>query len=441
MKILYRIFFFSLAFSASAAILCGCRYDQDKDGLDDEQDACVKVAGPSKNQGCPIPPEVQRIHLFLDNSASMAGYYGPATDYKAIVTDLAVKMDREIKAVDITLIADETQPFRGSATDLSNAFATTKFSTQRGSELHKMLTAVAKRAGKREVALLVTDGILSFPDSAILRDREINVNNAKSTLKNDIYAAFSDLRHAGYAASLYAFQSKFSGTYYTYQNGHVPLKGEMRPFYLWVIGQQRLLPGFDARLEAISSFHPAAVMHFGLTNAALHDYQLLPQVSKLGHWAKADGGIGDVEIIAGQPLQAALGIDLGSLPPYARNLSYLRSHIETTCEGCTVTATVVTHAMADSSKLKTSKQLLAFSRSSHVLLLRVTAMGLPEASIKLVLPMRYDNWFQAWSTMDDRDIKSHAAQTFALEHLVQGVLDAYDTRSKNFIEFNLKLRK
>lgn len=425
----------------TSLIFNACRSDRDEDGLEDEVDACPTVKGNKDHQGCPVPPQAKAIHLFLDNSASMAGYYGQATDYKAIVTDLAVKMDREIKPVDVTLIAQEARSFDGSATDLSNAFATTKFSDQRSSELHQMLRAVARKAGKEDMALLVTDGILSFPDTAIIRDRKINVNNAKSTLKNNIYATFRDLRKAGYAVSLYAFRSAFYGRYYDYQNGNIKLNGEQRPFYLWVIGQQAILPDFDARLENISSFHPEQVMHFGLTDSAIKRFEVLPQVSKLGHWAKADEGIGDIEIKPGQPLQIALGIDLRKLPPYARAVKYLRKNLQSSCSGCSIEVQTISHQQADSTKLRTTKQLLAFGQSTHVLLIRIPAMVLNEATVRIALPMSYDDWAKRWSTMDDRDIRSHPEQTFALEHLVQGVLDAYDTRTKNFLEINLKLSK
>ncbi len=68
-------------------------------------------------------------------------------------------------------------------------------------------------------------------------------------------------------------------------------------------------------------------------------------------------------------------------------------------------------------------------------------MMVPVASINVTLPLKYDNWYNAWSCMDDKDITAEAGKTFAFEYLIQGVIEAYETKNKDYINLNFNLNK
>lgn len=55
-------------------------------------------------KGCPILPELQRINFYVETSASMGGYYNGETEFKTILSDLSVKMDKTIKPVSVFLL-------------------------------------------------------------------------------------------------------------------------------------------------------------------------------------------------------------------------------------------------------------------------------------------------------------------------------------------------
>ncbi|RZM24313.1 MAG: hypothetical protein EOO88_23245 [Pedobacter sp.] len=63
------------------------------------------------------------------------------------------------------------------------------------------------------------------------------------------------------------------------------------------------------------------------------------------------------------------------------------------------------------------------------------------ASVQLTLPLKYDKWYQQWSTMDDRNILKLENKTFAFEHLVEGAKEAYNNADKNFIDLKFQINR
>lgn len=425
----------------SSCLLSQPDVDTDKDGLLDAVDHCPKVAGPKSNNGCPVIPQINKIHLYLDNSASMEGYYNDLTEYKSIVSDLAIKLDKEIKPVDISFIADKIFPYSKSIAAFTSDLATTKMATQKSSELQRMISDIASHCNNNDVSVLVSDCILSFPDSAIKANPDVNKNNASSTLKNNIYATFADLKKKGIAASIYGFKSRFYGRYYDYQNQKTKLPGTARPFYIWVIAQKALLLRFNAELEQISSFKPEKALHFGLVNEPVNNYTILPEMERQGDWLQSSTGVSDVELPKGQSLQIGTVLNLDELPSYAKTTKYLQDNLIADAQGCSVKFTIKAKADTDKSRLHADNEMREFEAASHVLLIKVSDMSLPEARIHFRLPLKYDTWYKDWSTMNDRGIAQQNGTTFALEYLIAGVQEAYTTPNTDYINFSLLLTK
>ena len=216
---------------------------------------------------------VNEIHFFLETSASMGGYLKGGTEFKDIVSEIVTKAN-QIKPVTVYTIAGKPQPYDGDVNTFVTSLATTPLATGRSSELHNIFKQVGDNAKGSNIAILVSDCILSFPDADIKRNVEINRTDASSVLKNAIYDEFATLNRQGIGATVYAFRSGFNGTYYTYQNQKEPLAGESRPFYVWVIGKQGLLATFNQQLQELLTAKPAQRLDFG-AGGALKKYDLL----------------------------------------------------------------------------------------------------------------------------------------------------------------------
>jgi hypothetical protein len=414
--------------------------DTDKDGLPDDQDKCPTVMAKSKD-GCPVPVKIDKVHLYLDNSASMEGYFTGATEFKTIVADMVVKVDKEIGPVDISYIADKTMRYKKGITDFTSAMATTPIALQKSSELQRMVSDVVAGSGKNDVSLLISDCILSFPNAAVKANPNINRDNAGSVLKNNIYASFFDLKSKGFGASVYAFHSKFNGIYYDFQNKKIKLKGASRPFYIWVIAPDRLTQKFTQEVERITTFKPENVLYFGLGNKPVNSFAILPELERKGNWSRSESGIGDIEMVEGKPLQIAVALDLSSLPSYAQDVRYLQENLKVNSINCKIKYGFRVKNGSDVSKLHANEQIRSLEAASHVMYLTITDMPLPKASVKLTLPQKYDTWYRDWSTMDDQLILNQQTKTFAFEHLINGVREAFETRDKNFIDLSLTLSK
>jgi hypothetical protein len=430
-----------LIYLLSPLLLTACGPDDpDKDSVAGTRDKCPTVAAKTKD-GCPAEKNISAVHFYLETSASMGGYY-KGNAFRDVVSDLVTKIDKNIHPVDIFYTAERTEKFNGSPQQFSSEIARVSISPQKSSQLHKIIEDIAAKNESGHISLLVSDCILSFPDADIRRDREINRNNASSTLKSNIFATFADLRKRGIGASIYAFKSPFNGTYYDYQNNKTQLNGTQRPFYVWVIGEMALLQKFNAQLRDISSFRPEKELHFGGSESAVATYDIIPQVERQGSWMKTQGGIKDVKLKKGDGMQAALGVDLSALPAYAQEVDYLQENLQVQTTGCTATITVKKKSSVDRSKLKSQPQIEDFEKATHIFLLKVSDMPLAEATVTYRLPLRYDTWYTAWSCMDDKNLAASCAErTFGFEHLVNGVREAYEAKNNFYVDGVVKLSK
>lgn len=416
--------------------------DTDRDGVIDENDECPEVPAKTKN-GCPEKKVITGVKIFLETSASMGGYFNPnqSTKFKSVVSDLISKVDQEIKPVQIAFIADSTVRYNKSVSEFSREIATTSIAPQKSSQLHRIIDQISSETGKGNISVLVSDCILSFPDSDIKRNVDINQIQANLALKGDIYNTFSKLKKKHYSASVYAFTSEFFGIYYDYQNVKTRLWGENRPFYIWLIGESDLVTQFNLALSDISTFKPTNSLHFGSSEKPIVDYDIIPQLGKKGKWAKTRDGLEDIDIPDKEPLQFFIGLDLAQLPAYAQDGNYLQKNIRISTAGSTVNYQFRKKESFDRSKIKSQPQLKQFQNASHILMIEVNNLSMTEAQLQVSLPMKYDTWYKEWSTMNDKSVGGRQHKTFALEHLIDGVLEAYNSRNKEYINFSINLTK
>jgi hypothetical protein len=436
-----KLLFYGMFLCAIAVFFSACiESDKDKDGIVDNLDKCPDVAAKTKT-GCPVKKEVEKIHFYMETSASMGGYFNRDAEFKTIVSDLTVKLSK-IKPVDIWFVADSATRYPKDVESFSADIATTKPAIQKSSELHKILGQIAAKTDSNAVSVFVSDCILSFSNADVKANPEVNKTDAYS-LKNKIFSTFTELRKRGQAVDIYAFKSKFYGTYYDYQNVKIKINGSPRPFYIWVIGHKDLLKDFNSRLSGISTFKPEQSLQFGLLDQPVSKAQLLTQVEKNGSWIKGENEteITDLEIPQNDSLKFCTALNLDSLPAYVQNSKYLQDNLQIKTNGCLATVVAKEKSAIDKSKLRGGRQPEIFANATHFLVFSVASMDLKNASIQVVLPKKYDTWYQNWSTMDDKGKNAFEQKTFAFEYLANGIMEAYETKNKNYIDFPIHLSK
>lgn len=386
-------------------------------------------------------PSLKEINFFLETSASMGGYLKGGTEFKDIVSEVVTKAN-QIKPVTVWTIAGKPEAYSGDVNTFVTSLATTPLATGRSSELHNIVKQAGDKAKGNAISVLVSDCILSFPDADIKKNPEINRNDASSVLKNAIYDEFASLNKQGIGVTVYAYRSGFNGTYYTYQNQKQALSGESRPFYVWVIGKQNLLADFNAQLQDLLSTKPAQRLDFG-AGGGLKKYDLLFSVNKKGDWRAERGNV--TEIKAGKktdPAEFAIAVNLGGLPAYAQAESYLKQNLNIKADNATLKlVSVKRRENLGATQRISDREMQLLNANTHVLTFKIESQFAEEASVNVKLPVRFDTWYTDWSTMDDRSADGRRNKTFAFEHLMAGVREAYQSSGNDFINLTFKLEK
>lgn len=388
------------------------------------------------------PASIARIHFFLETSASMGGYLKGNTTFKDVVSEV-VNKSNQIAPVTVYTITDKPQAYSGGVGAFVEGLATTPLANGKSSKLHTIFGQVGAKATGNDVAVFVSDCILSFPDADIKRDPEINRNNASSVLKNQINDQFASLSSKGIGAMVYAFNSPFNGTYYDYQNKKTALYGEQRPFYVWIIGKQALVADMNRQLQEKLSEKPAQQLSFGAAEG-LKKYDLFFALNKKGDWRAERGNVTQIKFgRKAVPAEFAIGLDLSNLPAYAQSTGYLKDNLVLKSENATLKLiNVQRRENLNTTKRMSDREQQLLSHNSHVLTFKVENLIDDDASVNLRLPVRFDTWYETdWSTMDDRTEAGRRRKTFALVHLMNGVREAYQTNNNDFVNFTFKLEK
>ena len=395
------------------------------------------------------PPEkkISKINFFMENSGSMAGYVQGATEFRNNIPNLLVEVDGKIDSglpkLNTYFIADSLVPFNGTTQEFINTIAVRSPAYGKSSQMHKIFKMIADKTDSNDISMFVSDCILSYPDEEIKKKPEINAENAAGELKSTITNAFLDLqRKNNICASLYGFNSGFNGYYYTYQNKPIKLAGNIpRPYYIWVIGNRDLLIRFNKQLKKLQGFRPDNIsIDFGLFSETIHDYKILFMFGRQGDWSTDYKSLEDVNVPAKKPVVFSIALDLSALPSYASDTTYLLKNLQLESSGLSAKIKRVLLTTSIERNMLKEKEKGIVDNNTHVVQVEITDIY-KSGSLNIRLPLQYDTSYRRQSVMDDRNVKDASGKTFALEHLVDGVRNAYQNNDQNFIQISIPVKK
>ncbi|WP_428662983.1 hypothetical protein [Runella sp.] len=376
----------------------------------------------------------------METSASMKGYLKGKTEFKDVVTNLIAVLGKDTIPDSVWTISDNPVKYRNSPQSFANDLATTPLATARSSKLHKIFDAVGDKAGSNNVSILVSDCILSFSDAEIRADREINRNNASSTLKSSIKSTFGKLRAKYIGATLYAFQSSFNGPYFDYRNNNQPVSGENRPFYVWVIGHRDVIGHVNKLLQEDDGFKPEKFINFGDSNSEIKSFDLLFSYGKEGDWQARKNEVREIKLTKTKPVTFSIGVNLNLLPAYV--LQDLNRNLQVSSQQATIKLIKIEKAVEVMNLSKKDREKKLINNNTHIFTFRISDMrGNDDATADIILPYRFDDWYMTWSTDDDLLKENRLHKTFAFKHLVTGAKEAYDTGNSNYLNIQLKFSK
>lgn len=192
----------------------------------------------------PVLPENNdsvELKVYVENSGSMNAYMCAGSNLKDAVFDYVSDLKRLTTSCSLYYINSRVIPFNGELNSFIRNLTPEAFAQAGGNlantDLRKIIDTIVKRNGPNTVSIFVSDCILDIPQNAI-----DFLGNCQVSIKNTFNEALSTNPYLG--VEIIKLESKFDGYWYCGHNREL-LENVKRPYYIWVIGDQRYLSKFN----------------------------------------------------------------------------------------------------------------------------------------------------------------------------------------------------
>jgi len=200
------------------------------------------------------PPEIQdsikSINVFLDNSASMEGYMKSRTEFTEIVDDMLTDLNKTNNFknnLKCFTISDELRTHNlDSFQRCLRIDSKHRIGIGKSSKLDSILTVIISTTDTSDISLLITDGIISGSDEEIRSYRTITKGEYNFDKKNDFKNIVKSIvdKNKDLGIIIQFYNSNFSGKYYKLDNSFIDSNFSSRPFYVIILGREKLLQKF-----------------------------------------------------------------------------------------------------------------------------------------------------------------------------------------------------
>lgn len=363
-------------------------------------------------------------NVYLENSASMRGYNEKdCNGFTSVLSELVGVYGRNNTK---TYFYSNGLSKAYDANQFADMVASKRVKYGDSSPIHIIVDSIIKK--NNSISFLITDGIISGSDEQIRNNSQYNIN-----YREELQNSLSDkIRGKGLAASMYQFESFFSGTYYCYDNSKVELS-QNRPFYVIALGTPKSIIDFKDKVDkGLSYFKPKNEVHFGILNFPI----------SIPVYAGVQGKIDSINNIItvepskvrkyGKEIAGRSYLDLSiplpdKLPSYMKTKMYLDDNLSILFND--------KHLNNEAQKYyNEEKQVLHVYIELHDILKENTL----NFNIKYSLP----SWCITGSTDNDKDIKSEMfPTTFNLAYLIRGLQNGIEAGINEVWNVQFKIRK
>lgn len=200
-----------------------------------------------KWEAVPVPKEIKdsiELKVYVENSGSMDAYMCAGSNLKDAVFDYVSDLKRLTSSCSLYYINSRVIPFYGDLNTYIKNLTPQSFANAGGdrsnTDLRQIVDTIVKANDKRTVSVFISDCILDIPQNAINF-----LGNCQVSIKNTFNEALATNSNLG--VEIIKLESKFDGYWYCGQNKEL-LKDVKRPYYIWVIGDQRYLAEFNKKV-------------------------------------------------------------------------------------------------------------------------------------------------------------------------------------------------
>ena len=195
-----------------------------------------------------LPPEEMNdsieLKVYVENSGSMDAYMCTGSNLKDAVFDYVSDLKRLTTSCSLYYINSKVIPYNGELNSYIKDLTPQSFAKTGGdrsnTDLRDIFEKIIRANGKQSVSVFVSDCILDIPENAI-----DFFGNCQVSIKNTFNEALSANPDLG--VEIIKLDSKFEGYWYCGHNREL-LRDVKRPYYIWVIGDQRYLADFNKKV-------------------------------------------------------------------------------------------------------------------------------------------------------------------------------------------------
>ena len=195
-----------------------------------------------------LPPEEINdsieLKVYVENSGSMDAYMCAGSNLKDAVFDYVSDLKRLTTSCSLYYINSKVIPYNGELNSYIKDLTPQSFAKAGGdrsnTDLRDIFEKIIRANGKQSVSVFVSDCILDIPENAM-----DFFGNCQVSIKNTFNEALSANPDLG--VEIIKLDSKFEGYWYCGHNREL-LRDVKRPYYIWVIGDQRYLADFNKKV-------------------------------------------------------------------------------------------------------------------------------------------------------------------------------------------------
>lgn len=399
-----------------------------------------------------IPIVKPTVNVYIENSGSMDGYVNGNTEFKGAIRDLLVLLkhyygteEDKIKVNFINNRIRETDTQIDLATFATNINQHWRVQGEdsRSSNLNNVFKMILDKTDNNSISILFSDCIYSISG----RDSEGLLSDEKSLTKDAFLSRWRQ-DSLKLATTIIKMKSRFYGAYWDKNNDSTHLDGDIRPYYICVIGNNDVMLDFNSKIplekDKIEGFDNKYVISTGVADKLY--YSVLISTDNVGRF-KANRnastkeyirGIKDVDMKSsgGNKFTFAVAVDLNNVPAEE---DYLLSHENYTYGDNNFHIKEI--KPIDKNNISASDWVrISSANPTHIIVLE--AIGTAISDVKVSLKKQMPKWIEQSNIIDDRNIKNNLDKTFGIKYLIEGIAEAYQIiypDDKNFFEFEIKI--
>ena len=183
------------------------------------------------------------LKVYVENSGSMDAYMCAGSNLKDAVFDYVSDLKRLTTSCSLYYINSKVILYNGDLKSYIKDLTPQSFAraggNRRNTDLRDIFDTIISANSKQTVSVFVSDCILDIPENAT-----DFFGNCQVSIKNTFNEALSSNPNLG--VEIIKLESKFDGYWYCGHNSKY-LTDVKRPYYIWVIGDQRYLAEFNKK--------------------------------------------------------------------------------------------------------------------------------------------------------------------------------------------------